>query len=100
MRRAQVFAPSDARVREVLVDGGLLNNVPVDVAKRAFDPEFVFAVKLSGLFALPRDADEPVVTESSRRTNANSGVDQTINSSARRERCIISVEAADRNSIT
>lgn len=33
----------------VLVDGGLLNNLPVDVAKSAFDPEFILAVKLSGL---------------------------------------------------
>lgn len=40
---------NDVMQSEVLVDGGLLNNVPVDVAKRAFDPEFVFAVKLSGL---------------------------------------------------
>lgn len=34
---------------EVLVDGGLLDNVPIDVAKADFDPQFIFAVKLSGL---------------------------------------------------
>lgn len=34
---------------EVLVDGGLLDNVPIDVAKAEFDPQFIFAVKLSGL---------------------------------------------------
>jgi len=35
---------------KVLVDGGLLNNLPADVAKETFDPEFIFAVKLSGLY--------------------------------------------------
>ncbi len=34
---------------KVLVDGGLLNNLPVDVGKAAFDPEFILAVKLSGI---------------------------------------------------
>lgn len=33
----------------VLVDGGLLNNLPVDVAKNVFNPETIMAVKLSGL---------------------------------------------------
>src|SRR5690606_15705398 len=42
--------------------------------------------------------DEPVVHLSDSRTNRNCAEDQITNSSAKRDRCIAVIEAADRNS--
>lgn len=48
-----LFPPVRSDTGDILVDGAVMNNLPVDVMQDVYDPGFIIAVNLKGTSALP-----------------------------------------------